>query len=113
MAPGKRFQPGLNVLYRVFDGNQNQLASPERPVSSLAFTLPFYDNFGDNYRVIVFADKYHQAGYVPVKLSPQAPVSLDLMLIPDEPGLNFSAAQWDRVKTAFPIVPSTVYDATT
>src|SRR5260370_24175899 len=112
MAPGKRFQPGLNVLYRVFDGNQNQLASPERPVSSLAFTLPFYDNLGDNYRVIVFADKYRQAGSVPVNLSPQGPVSLDLMLIPDDPGLNFAGAQWDSVKTALPFVASDVDDAT-
>jgi hypothetical protein len=106
------FPAGTNVLYRVFDGNQNQLASPDRPVSSLDFTLPFYDNFGDNYRVIVFADKYRQAGYVPVKLSPQSPVSLDLMLIPHDPGLNFAGAQWDSVKTALPFVSSDVDDAT-
>src|SRR5260370_39991504 len=48
------FPAGTNVLYRGFDGNQNQLASPERPVSSLDFSLPFSDNFGDTYSVIGF-----------------------------------------------------------
>ena len=73
------FPAGINVLYHVFDGNQKQVAAPEKPVSSLDFKVPFFDNFGDNYRVIVFSNGYQQAGYTPVKLSPEAPTTLDLM----------------------------------
>jgi hypothetical protein len=35
--------------------------------------LPFFDNLFDNYTVLVSADGYQQAGYVPVKLSNQMP----------------------------------------
>lgn len=106
------FPAGTNILYRVFDGNQKQLASPQTPVSSLDFNVPFYDNFGDNYRVIVFADHYQQSGYVPVKLSPQTPVTLDLMLIHRDPGLNFAQSQWDSIKSVLPFLGSGVDDAT-
>src|SRR5258708_15725482 len=98
----KPFPDGVNVLYRIFDGNQKQLASPEKPVSSIDFTVPFYDNFGDNYRVIVFSDGYHQAGYTPVKLSPEAPVNLDLMLIPKNAVMTFSQAACDTIKIQLP-----------
>jgi len=106
------FPAGTNILYRVFDGNQKQLASPEKPVSSIDFQLPFYDNFGDNYRVIVFSKGYQQAGYTPVKLSPEEPVTLDLMVIPKNPGLNFLKAQWDAIKMQLPFLASDVDDAT-
>jgi len=103
---------GINILYRIFDGNQKQLTAPERAVPSLDFLLPFYDNFGDNYRVIAFADGYHQAGYTPVPLSPKAPTTLDLMLIPKDAGLNFVQAEWDTIKTKLPFLGSDVDDAT-
>jgi hypothetical protein len=106
------FPAGIDVLYRIFDGNQKQIAQPERPVPSIDFTVPFYDNFGDNYRVIVFSDGYNQAGYTPVKLSPAAPVTLDLMLTPKDGELNFSQAPWDRIKTQLPFLASDVDDAT-
>jgi hypothetical protein len=105
------FPAGINVLYRVVDGNQDEVASPEKPVSSIDFTVPFFDNFGDNYRIIVSAQDYQQSGYTPVKLSPQAPVTLDLMLIPKDPGLNFVQAQWDSIKTKLPFLASGVDDA--
>jgi hypothetical protein len=104
------FPAGIDVLYRVFDGNQTQLASPEKPVSSIGFTVPFYDNFGDNYRVIVFSNNYQQSGYTPVPLSPKAPVMLDLMLIPKNPVLNFAQAQWDSIKTKLPFLAAGVDD---
>lgn len=103
---------GTDILYRIFDGNQKQLTSPEKRVSSLNFNLPFYDNAGDNYRVIVFSDGYHQAGYTPVPLSPRAPTTLDLMLIPKDAGFNFVQAEWDAIRTKLPFLASDVDDAT-
>src|SRR6267142_3061866 len=74
-----------SILYRVIDGNQKAMTPIERRASSMLINdLVFFDNFGDNYTVIVFADKYHQAGFTPVKLSPERPTTLDLMLIPKD-----------------------------
>ena len=106
------FPDGTNILYRVIDGHQKELASPQKSMSSLNFLLPFYDNGGDNYRVLAFADHYQQAGYTPVTLSPKAPTTLDLMLIPKDPGLNFLPAQWDDIKTQLPFLASDVNDPT-
>lgn len=106
------FPAGKNILYRIFDGNQREVASPEKPVSSIQFHVPFDDNLGDNYRVIAFADGFRQAGYTPIPLSPEAPATLDLMLIPKRPGLNFVPALWDNIKTKLPFLGSDVDDAT-
>jgi hypothetical protein len=106
------FPAGIDILYRVFDGNQTELTEPEKQVSSIDFLLPFYDNFGDNYRVIVFSDGYHQAGYTPVPLSPKEPATLDLMLIPKHAGLNFVGAEWDSIKTRLTFLANDVDDAT-
>lgn len=104
---------GTNILYRVIDGNHKQQLTEEKEVSSLTVTsLPFYDNFGDNYTAIVFADRYRQAGFTPLKLSPKLPVTADLMIIPKTFRMNFSAATWDIVKTKFPFLASGADDAT-
>src|ERR1035441_3362109 len=59
-------KPGVNILYRVTDGNQKQLLAKEIRLPSLKVTdLPFYNNFGDNYTVVVSADGYRQAGFTP------------------------------------------------
>jgi hypothetical protein len=70
--------------------------------------LVFFDNFGDNYTVIVFADKYQQAGFTPVKLSAERPTTLDLMLIPKTPGFNFAHAPWDIIKLSLPFLANGV-----
>jgi len=83
---------GTDVLYRIIDGNQKQLFVQDENFSSLSLKVPFYDNFGDNYNVIVFSDGYKQAGFTPVKLAPSIPTSLDLMLIPKDGHPNFAMA---------------------
>ena len=106
------FPAGTDILYHVFDGNQKELASPEKPVSSFHFLLPFYDNGGDDYRVLAFAQHHKQAGYTPVRLSPKKPTTLDLMLIPDDPEMNFLPAAWDNIKKKLPFLASDVDDST-
>jgi hypothetical protein len=104
--------PGVDILYRLFDGNQKALPPQELSQSSVRFTdLPFFNNFGDNYRVIVFADGYYQAGYTPVPLSPTLPAVLDVMLVPKKNTLNFADATWDTVKQRFPFIANGVTDS--
>lgn len=108
----KPFVSGTNILYRITDGNQNQILLKEVPAASLtAKGLPFYDNAGDNYSVVVSADEYRQAGFFPVKLSPRQPVTLDLMLVPKDPQFNFADAPWDSIKTQLPFIADGVSDA--
>lgn len=107
----KLLAPGINILFRLIDGNQQERLNQEYPKPSLYATLPFFDNFGDNYTVIVWADGYQQAGFTPVKLSPKLSTGLDLMLIPKDPGFNFALASWDSIKTEMPFLGNGVDDA--
>lgn len=66
------------------------------------FEVEFFDNFGDDYSVIVSAKKHHDSGFFPVKVSPDAPRRLVLMLLPKKSRYNFANAQWDRLKQTDP-----------
>src|SRR5438309_7466699 len=73
--------PEIQVLFTVTDGNQKRIFRDFRPSHLRITGLPFYDNFGDSYTVIASADGYHQAGFTPVKVAPNAPQRVDLMLL--------------------------------
>jgi len=90
---------GANILITIVDGNQKMLERKEY-ASGTTFNLPFYDNFGDNYTVVAYRDGYEQAGFVPVKCSPQVPQQLDLMLLKKDGSFNFADATWDALKAS-------------
>jgi hypothetical protein len=88
-----------NVLLNVRDGNQKEVHRRHHKASSIRITgLPFFNNFGDNYTVIASASKLQQAGFTPVKLSPQFPATVDLMLLPKDPSFNFAEAKWQAIR---------------
>ena len=106
------FPVGTDILFRVIDGNQKQIYAQDQKKSSLYFKgLPFYDNFGDNYTVIVSSDGHRQAGFTPIKLSPAISSRVDLMLIPNHRQFNFSTANWDWIKANLPFLANGVDDA--
>ena len=105
------FPENKNILYRVIDGNQKQVFVDDRKQSQISFKLPFFNNFGDNYTVIVSSNGYQQAGFTPIKLSPTASSRVDLMLIPREARFDFSVVDWDWIKTSLPFVASGVTDS--
>jgi len=89
----------IGLIIRIIDGNQNQVSAASHEGPSILFRdLPFYDNFGDNYTVIVSADGYIQAGFTPVKLSAGTVQHIDLMLLPRDGNFNFSAARWETLQ---------------
>jgi len=106
------FPVGTDILYRVIDGNQKQVYAQDQKKSSLYFKgLRFFDNFGDNYTVIVSSDGHRQAGFTPIKLSPAISSRVDLMLIPDDGQFSFSTAGWDWIKANLPFLAYGVDDA--
>lgn len=106
------FAVPAQFLIRIVDGNQTQRLWQEYPQNDITFDLPFFDNFGDNYAVLVSSDGYKQAGFVPVKLSNSYLTTLDIMLINNDPAFNFANALWPAAKAAYPFIASDVDDAT-
>lgn len=91
----------VSVLFTITDRNQRQLARSEEP-SGTTFKVPFYDNLGDNYTVVAYANGYEQAGFSPVKCSPKTPQSLDVMLLKKSADFNFAAARWGTLAASHP-----------
>ena len=95
--------PQTQVLYTIRDGNQRQIFRDYRPGASVAFReLPYYNNFGDRYTVLAYADGYEQAGFTPVLLAPNMPQQVDLMLLRRNGSFNFREARWEKLKVERP-----------
>ena len=87
----KPFPPKTRFLVRVIDGNQRHRPPIHRKGPNIAIRgLPFFNNFGDDYTVIVSAKGLQQAGFTPVKLLRNAWQHVDLMLLPKNGTFNFT-----------------------
>ena len=106
------FSAPAQFLVTITDGNRTQQVRDYYQANDITFDLPFFDNFGDNYTVVVWAKGYKQAGFTPVTLSDQYLKTLDIMLIPDEPGFSFVDARWDPARVLYPFLGSDVDNAT-
>src|SRR5207245_5834112 len=93
----------LSIFLRVFDGNQKQIVSsfvegPNIPIPG----VPFYDNFGDLYRVIAHAKGYRDTGLYPVHIVPKKLVDVDLMLLPEDGGFHFDSVS--SIRNSHPLI---------
>lgn len=101
------FAAPASFLVTLTDGHQKQQHRDFHSQNQIEFTdLPFFDNLGDNYTVLVFAEGYRQAGYSPVKLSGQYVFTLDIMLVKQDPGFNFAQARWPAAASALSFLAS-------
>ena len=98
--------PGnANPLLTIRNGNQQEVDLPgngyvNNPNISIP-GLPFFDNFGDSYAVVASADGFQQAGYFPVKASPQTPAVVDIMLLGKNASFHFRNASWSKLHTGY------------
>jgi hypothetical protein len=106
------FSAPAQFLITITDGNRTQRVRNFYPDNDITFDLPFFDNFGDNYTVLVWTDGYQQAGFTPVTLSDKAAKVLDVMLIPKDPSFSFTAATWDAASASYPFLGGDVDSAT-
>jgi hypothetical protein len=105
------FGASAQFLVTITDGNRTQHIRNFYPNNDITFDLPFFDNFGDDYTVVVWANGYKQAGFSPVVLSDQYLKTLDIMLVSNDPGFSFVDAPWDVVKDRYPFLGSDVDNA--
>jgi hypothetical protein len=108
----QRFAAPADFLITIFDGNQKQIHRDFHKENVLDFDCPFYDNLGDLYSVTAWCDGHRQAGFLPVKLSNEAPTTLDIMLVADDPGFSFVDARWASVLARFAFLGSDTDAAT-
>jgi len=80
--------PNPDVLVSLWDGNQRRVHWNYHKASQIQFTVPLADNFVDNYRVVVSAKGYRDAGQTAVHVS-TTPVEVNLMLVPKKPKFSF------------------------
>ena len=95
----KPFPNGINLLVRISDGSQQPLEGDCFKKSSIQFSVPFSDNFKDNYTVLVSCDGYRDAGFFPVRVSPDLPATVDLMLVPHRAKYQF--LNWNQLKANY------------
>lgn len=99
----KPLPAATDILFTIRDGNQKTVFREFRKTSQIVMpALPFYNNFGDNYTVVAWAEGYQQAGFTPVKVAPNTPQLVELMLLGKDAGYNFAGATWDIIKTKRP-----------
>jgi hypothetical protein len=90
---------GTEILVRIRNMAQKELVNSFYKVSSIRFEFPFQDNFADNYTVLASASGFRDAGFTPVKTSPELPATLDLMLVPDKADFRF--LPWTEFQNRF------------
>jgi hypothetical protein len=99
------FAAPASFLVTITDGNQTQHIRDFYTDNDITFDgLPFFDNFGDNYTVIVWAKGFQQAGFTPVLLSDEYTRTLDIMLISNNPGFSFVNARFPAASAAYPFI---------
>jgi hypothetical protein len=98
------FAKPAKFLVTITDGNQTQHFRDYIESNNQLFTVPFFDNLGDNYTVLVWAEGYQQAGFTPIKLSNTYTRVVDLMLISQTPGFSFVNARFPEASSAYPFI---------
>lgn len=92
------FSEKQSLLLRVHNGEAidpvTKTLNAESADEGVVFLdVDYFDNFADNYSVLVSADGYRDAGFFPVKVSPKVLADLSVMLIPANPSFEFDS--WD------------------
>jgi hypothetical protein len=107
---GKRqlLDKGVRWSAQAIDGRaldvRKTLTFPNLKGGSQLLNVPFFDNFGDNYTIIVDADGFQTAAWRPVTVSGSGPVTADIQLLPNRDAFNFAGATWDQLSQSRPNV---------
>jgi hypothetical protein len=95
---------GTQILLTIRDGAQNQLYRKEVSGPKVVFMLPVHNNFADNYSIVTWSKGYEQVGFQPVKINPNVPQQVDLMLLAQNSDFHFAQARWNDVMAKKPLL---------
>ena len=100
--------PSVSWSATTFDGRglqeRKQLLFSNLHGGSHLLSVPFFDNFGDTYTVIVHADGFESGAWRPVTVSEHDPVTADLMVLPNNGVPHFAGASWNDLNAQRPNV---------
>jgi hypothetical protein len=68
--------------------------------SSKLFPVRFFDNFFDDYTVLVSPGGYDDSGWFPVRVHPTSPATVDILTLPKDGALHFADATWTHLNSA-------------
>jgi hypothetical protein len=98
--------PDVKWLVRLSDGRSlserkththDSLQGP-----SQLFTVQFFDNFFDDYTVVVSPKGYDDSGWFPVRVHPTAPATVDILTLPEGGEPHFADATWQHLCSTRP-----------
>jgi hypothetical protein len=92
----------LQYRVRLINGHRKTVYDKFHRGRPPIFAVEFFNNFGDDYTVIVTARKHHDSAFWPIKVAPGATEDLDLMLLPKKNRYNFANAAWERLEKSKP-----------
>ncbi|MDX2032763.1 MAG: hypothetical protein SF339_18950 [Blastocatellia bacterium] len=93
----------FKYLVRLINGHQKQVHADSHQGQPKTFEIEsYFDNFGDNYTVIVSAKRHHDAAFAPVKVDPGRTLDLHLMLLPKRSRYDFTQAAWPLLRKRDP-----------
>jgi len=118
--------PDANIILNVYDGKRQLLDKsvrwraqaidgrslteratllfPDLHGGSQLLNVRFFDNFGDNYTIIVTADGFQSGAWRPVTVAAGGPVTCDILLLPNNGAFHFDGATWDKLSQFRPNV---------
>ncbi len=100
---GARRPANLPIFLQVFDGNQKQVANGFADGPNIVIPgVPFYDNLGDLYRIVVHSKGYRDSGLYPVHILLRTLVDADFMLLPENGGFHFD--QLASIRDSDPLI---------
>jgi hypothetical protein len=101
----KPFSERQKLLLRIHNGNTIDSVTKTLNLKSATegvalLDVDYFDNFADNYTIVLSADGYRDTGFFPIKVSPKLLADVTLMLIPDNPSFAFDP--WDVLMANHP-----------
>ncbi len=105
------FSAPAKFLVTITDDNLTQHVRDYYDDNDIVFDLPFFNNLGDYYTVVVWATGFKQAGFSPVLLSDHYQKIVDIMLVSNDPGFSFASAGWDIANKRYPFLGGDVDSA--
>jgi hypothetical protein len=103
----KPFSEKQSLLFRVHNGQSIDSITKTVNLKSgndgvVFLQVNYFDNFADNYSVLVSAEGYEDVGFFPIHVSPKVLADVTLMLIPVHPVLRFDS--WELVVANHPVI---------